>query len=135
MKGSFAKEEGFTLIEGLIALVILSIIAVSILSAMGFSLNSASNVSQETVAVNLARERIEAIKQFEGQSLSPADFDSRLASLVTSGSVNGTNYQISATRITNNPNIPNTVYAVQTTVGWAQKGVNRQISFTTYYLR
>lgn len=134
MKWLFVKEEGLTLIEGLISLVVLSIIAVSILSSMGFSINSAFNVSQETVAVNLARERIEAIKEFEGQSLSPADFDLALAGLPQPKPINGTSYQIQTTRITNNPSIPNTVYAVQTTVTWVQKGVKRQISFITYYL-
>ena len=58
-------EDGFTLIEVLVALAILSIIAVGIYSALGTSLASSVSENERANARNLAESQMEYVKQLK----------------------------------------------------------------------
>lgn len=63
-------EEGFTLLEALISLAILSGVIVTILTVLNTHLAASSRMSESAAAMALAREKIEEIRLYGGK---PAD--------------------------------------------------------------
>jgi prepilin-type N-terminal cleavage/methylation domain-containing protein len=62
------NEQGFSLIELTIALVLVGILFVAIMSGLRQSLSSTALVRANTIALNLAKERIEFLKNYEGNT-------------------------------------------------------------------
>jgi prepilin-type N-terminal cleavage/methylation domain-containing protein len=62
------NEKGFSLIELLIALVLVGVMFVAIMTGLRQSLATTAFVRANTIALNLAKERIEFLKQYEGNT-------------------------------------------------------------------
>ena len=93
---SSASEEGFTLLETAVALVVMMIVGVGIASAFAYAVGSNSGATDRTAALAVAQKAIERIRA--------ADFvDAGLASTATSGartesvSFNEHSFQITTT--------------------------------------
>ena len=93
---SSASEEGFTLLETAVALVVMMIVGVGVASAFVYAVSSNTGASDRTAALAVAQKAIERLRA--------ADFvDASLTSTATSGprtenvSVNGHSYQITTT--------------------------------------
>jgi prepilin-type N-terminal cleavage/methylation domain-containing protein len=62
------NEQGFSLIEILIALVLVGVLFVAVMNGLRQSLSSTAFVRANTIALNLAKERIEFLKSYEGNT-------------------------------------------------------------------
>jgi prepilin-type N-terminal cleavage/methylation domain-containing protein len=133
----FSEQKGFTLVELLIAIMLIFILTLSLMYAYTQSLLAASNDNFCNVAVNLARQRLEEIKRYESLNLSDSDWQSYLNALSTSLSVDSKTYGITTKSLTTTdiPSLPNTVRAVRITITWTQKKQSQAVSYITYYLR
>lgn len=77
---SFARTRGFTLVETLVALSILLIAVVTPISLIGDSLHKMYYARDEAIAVNLAQEGIEMVRQVrDSNMISGAAWDNNLA--------------------------------------------------------
>lgn len=83
---SFKKENGFTLVEVLIAIVILSLGMLSLASLMPTTIKSANYGKNTTMAANLAQQKIEDLDR-----VASSNFDNVVDSVAGSDPVNGVN--------------------------------------------
>lgn len=61
MKGNNQKDAGFTLVEVIVAMVIMMIGVIPLLSLFGSSLNNYDRSTKTTVALNIAEEKLEVL--------------------------------------------------------------------------
>lgn len=128
------KETGFTLIEILIALMILGLVFVSILLSFkqSYSVNWQSH--ERAVAVNYAREKLEYLKRFDNDGKGR---DSAMWNITDSKVDGGIRYDVT-TRVITGSGIYNSETAmvpVKATVSWTSHGQDFTISIDTCYVK
>lgn len=139
------SQNGFSLIEVVIALIILSVVIVG-LSRSFRDLSVASNATRaHTVALNLARQRIEFLKQFEtspsnSTSTILANINTYSTSAPSSKTINGIVYTISTTAFsgaeknTSDLNAYSNITPLHIQVSWSENGINKgRITLDSYY--
>jgi prepilin-type N-terminal cleavage/methylation domain-containing protein len=126
-------EQGFSLVEILISLVIVGTLVVSILAGYGGTLSSTAVLRNRNLAINLANERIQFLKQYE---LSPT-YD-RTSGIWLTGSpsyknTNGIQFKVETfkdetTLFPGN----NTIIPIKVEVTWLERSRQQTVSLNTY---
>ncbi|NLY74446.1 MAG: hypothetical protein GX075_04010 [Firmicutes bacterium] len=135
-------EAGLTIIEALIAILIIGMIASSLMLANQQSFNISNESKMRNTAINLARERIESLKYLDrNDSMNVLTRDSAVWQALDGNSevvhLNGINYTITTT-IENTTNVNtffknNRVIPIRITVNWQFNGANRSIFLDTCF--
>ncbi|HEY8464561.1 MAG TPA: hypothetical protein VIM29_11205 [Bacillota bacterium] len=142
------NEEGFTIIELLIATMLLGFVVVAFFSFFTSVINSPRLINENNLALNLARDRLEFLRQFENHSY---DRDSTVWNTCPDGTtgVNPVSYTVTKDNIEFtvtsqiHSNTDSTLDAtirndldlipVTVTVGWMSNGKKKSISSTTIF--
>jgi prepilin-type N-terminal cleavage/methylation domain-containing protein len=142
------NEQGFSLVEILIAMTLLGITIVGFLTFLSSIVNTPRMINDNTIALNLARDRIEFLRQFENtdadrnNSVWNTQSDGTIGTNPVSYSVNKSNIQFSITSNVhpiNDASIDSSIRTdtdfipVTVTVSWKSKGIDRSISSTTLF--
>jgi prepilin-type N-terminal cleavage/methylation domain-containing protein len=102
------NELGFSMIELLIALILVGVLFVAIMAGLRQSLSTTAFVRANTIALNLAKERIEFLKQYEGNASETRSSTSTWLGSPNPYTVtrNNVNFYVSTTIL--NSNLPST---------------------------
>jgi Tfp pilus assembly protein PilV len=135
---TLTKSGGFSLIEVVVAMFILTTIGLAIMAGYTNSIRSTKLIKQHTYAVNLARQAIESLKQFEEKDLNNVGWDAEIARInsALSGVEPETkvNYTIRAQRFNLPPvNGKDLLVGVRVIVTWPNTSTN--VTFESQLLR
>jgi len=127
------NEYGFTLIEIVVALVFIGILVVSILTGYSTNLTSSAHLRNRNIAINLANERVQFLKQYELSATY-----NRSSSVWTDGSPdskdeNGVRFTI--TTSLGDTSLfagDNTIIPIKVDVTWYERGKEQKVSLQTY---
>jgi type IV pilus assembly protein PilV len=123
MLTALRQSEGFTLIELLIAIVLITVGLVSLMGIMSVGMYADANLEFMIVALNLANEKIEQIKDVDFGSIS-AD--------VETGSDIDFDWIDQRVVTVSEPYGPNLLKDVTVTVEWTQKGSTQSVEVETF---
>lgn len=139
---NYKSETGITIIEALIAILILGMIVSSMMLVNQQSFQITTDSKMRTAAVNLARERLESLKYLDvtdpnTQLTRDSDIWQDNDNLSETIPVNGINYTV-ITTIPNTTNVnsffnDNKIIPIRVTVQWPYNGANRSITMDTCY--
>ena len=113
-------KRGFTLVEVLVTLVVVTGGMTALLMAFSYALSTSRNIEEEAAAINIANAKMEDIRNTTYQSIQNSTEDS---SAIISGL---TGYTV--TTVTTKPANP---AQVSVTVSWAAKGGTASIALMT----
>jgi type IV pilus assembly protein PilV len=123
---SFRNEKGITLLEVLVAMIILAFGVLGLAPMIVISMYGNSYSNQVTVANAIAQDRLEEIKSWPG--VNPIPYSE------TVNDIHGTfTRQTLVNDATTDASIPNGVYRIEVTVNWTDpKQLSRSVSYFTY---
>ncbi|MFQ6002508.1 MAG: prepilin-type N-terminal cleavage/methylation domain-containing protein [Candidatus Zixiibacteriota bacterium] len=126
LKQSSGNEKGITLLEVLIAMLILAFGVLALAPMIVISIYGNTYSNQVTVADAIAQDRLEEIKTWSEVNPIPyADTLSSIQGIFTRETLINDS--------TTDPSIPNGVYEIQVNVTWTdQKQLPRSVSYLTY---
>jgi prepilin-type N-terminal cleavage/methylation domain-containing protein len=134
------NEQGFSMIELLIALVLIGVMFVAVMTGFRTAVVSTGKIRSENIALNLAKERIEFLKQYENTSPSASVWTGSYSktangltfnvssAILAAGQFNCPQVTISGT-LQNDPN----VVPVRVNVNWAEKSQTRNVTMETFF--
>lgn len=134
------SELGITIIEALIALLILGMLVSSVTLVHQHSFKVTTESRIRTVAVNLARQKLESLKHLDN---SGNDRNSSTWTTITKQTekpkVKGIEYKVTTTiPTTNNTNSkfkPDSIIPLRVTVEWEYNGREQSLSMETCYMQ
>lgn len=140
------SQKGFSLLELLISMTIIGLLMVAVLRGFGQSIASTGKLRYSTVAMNLARERLEFLKQYENRARANFIGYHRDSNVWTDGSPstrtqNGKTFTVTTSLISNSElqpayrNSASTKYVVpvRVTVSWTENSATRSVDLETFY--
>lgn len=123
------KENGFTLVEILIAVVILGIAFLSISMGMQKTNSVTWQTQERAIAINLAREQLELLKRYDNSGTTPVLTD-------TSKTIRGKTYQVSFTNLTGSGIFNSTnITPIRITISWRSHTKDFSLPIETCYLK
>lgn len=131
-------DNGFSLIEVLVAMMIVGVLLVGILKGFGGSLRSTSLVRNQITAANLANERLQFLKIYELNPLYNYDSNIWLTGSPQTVNQNNITYTITTTKYeygtygSSSSGKDNTVIPIQVKVTW-NDGKTRELIMKTFY--
>jgi type IV pilus assembly protein PilV len=120
-KSSISIEEGFTLVEIMIALLVLSVGLVALAALQTSAIRGNAFSKRMTTAVSIANEKMEQLKN--------SSYANILSESLTQIKQSNTNYSRQVTVINNSP-LPNTK-TVNVTITWSEGSKSYSVPFTT----
>jgi prepilin-type N-terminal cleavage/methylation domain-containing protein len=134
------NEQGFSLIELTIALVLIGVLFVAVMTGFRAAVVSTGKLRSENIALNLAKERIEFLKQYENTSPSASVWAGSYSktengitfnvssAILSAGQFSCPQVTISGT-LQNDPN----VVPVRVNVNWSERAKTRNVTMETFY--
>lgn len=130
------RENGFSMIELLVALVLMGVLFVGVMAGFSRSTASTGLIHSKVMAINLAKERLEFLKQFEKNG---NNRDATVWTFTTTKAINGRNFAITSETVpdtelsTNYQSSQKYVIPVRVTVSWAENSKTRKVVMETFY--
>ena len=118
-----SQKKGFTLVELLIAIVLIVTGLVTLMGVMSVAIGADANLEYRLTALNLANEKIEQLKDVAFGSI---------AAGTETGSSMGFDWLGQRVVSINEPYGPNLLKEVTVTVEWAEKGSTQSIAVDTF---
>jgi prepilin-type N-terminal cleavage/methylation domain-containing protein len=139
MMSGTKNEQGFSMVELLIAMVLIGVLFVAVMTGFSQALVSTGKLRSETVAMNLAKQRLEFLKQYDNKGINR---DATQWTEPTSPkTINGITYNITTQEIEDDEleekykdkTDQKFVIPIRVTVSWLEYSKNRSISMETFY--
>lgn len=128
------RQQGFALVEVLIAIVIISIGMVAVAGVFIPATANYSNAADYTAAVNLAQKQLELLKTWK-----PDNWKAAGATIVWQDdddpmpiNLNGIDYMVETKKVSPS-SVSNSLVEVNVTVSWSRGGKGQSIQLVAYY--
>lgn len=129
------KQNGFSLIEVIIALIFISLIFVGILRAYNNTIGSSAELKAHAIAINLARQRIEDLKKYDGMGLNRNNDVWKEDDTLTN-TINGITYTTTTSILTTDAASlfnDNQYIPIRVVVSWQFRGKDKSVTMDTCY--
>jgi prepilin-type N-terminal cleavage/methylation domain-containing protein len=141
MMSGTKNEQGFSMVELLIAMVLVGTLLVAAMTGFAQAVASTGKVRNHTIALNLAKERLEFLKQYEQNSTNNRDSNVWTTNSSYSKTYNNVEYRIDTSKIDNtelqtpydDSAATKYVIPIRVTVNWSEKGKNHSVSLETFF--
>jgi prepilin-type N-terminal cleavage/methylation domain-containing protein len=126
------NEQGFSMVELLVAMVLVGTLLVAVMMGFAQAVASTGKVRNHTIALNLAKERLDFLKQYERDTANLRG-TGVWGNASYSRNFNNITYTISNINITAYQPTLTDIIPMRVTVGWTEKGRTRSVSVETIY--